>query len=367
MIDRRALLHGALAALAAPAWAADDRLGGRLRDAPDFGRRVADRPERIGVRPHRVGGVRLERERLGPKRVIHDYGHGGAGLTLAWGCAAEVVELVAADDPGGPLAVVGSGVAGLAAAAELNARWPDRPLTVYAAELDVRRTTSWIAGGQFEASGVWRAYTDPAGRARLAGWLAASEARLAALGEPFGVTRRDRFSLDRDEGTPEVPYERGRLPFPRLTAPGRRADSWLVDPTRHLPALHAHLVRRGVRFVERRFADRGDLAALPEAVVVNATGYGAKQLVDDDAVVAQRGHLVVLERTRPLQDWFFAGGCANGVEAYVFCRYDDIVVGGTVGVGDDDPARRTSDGAVFDRLVVNAAQLFAGAVDRCRG
>jgi D-amino-acid oxidase len=39
--------------------------------------------------------VRLEREplRAGPP-VVHCYGHGGAGVTLSWGCAAEVRELV---------------------------------------------------------------------------------------------------------------------------------------------------------------------------------------------------------------------------------------------------------------------------------
>ena len=28
--------------------------------------------------------------------MVHDYGHGGAGVTLSWGCAEEVVELVTA-------------------------------------------------------------------------------------------------------------------------------------------------------------------------------------------------------------------------------------------------------------------------------
>ena len=28
--------------------------------------------------------------------IIHNYGHGGAGVTLSWGCAAEVVERVGA-------------------------------------------------------------------------------------------------------------------------------------------------------------------------------------------------------------------------------------------------------------------------------
>lgn len=49
--------------------------------------------ERVGLRPVRPE-VRLElEERAGGRAVIHDYGHGGAGFTLAWGCADEVVEL----------------------------------------------------------------------------------------------------------------------------------------------------------------------------------------------------------------------------------------------------------------------------------
>jgi D-amino-acid oxidase len=38
--------------------------------------------------------VRLEAEERGAGTVVHCYGHGGAGVTLAWGCAEEVVELV---------------------------------------------------------------------------------------------------------------------------------------------------------------------------------------------------------------------------------------------------------------------------------
>ena len=44
-----------------------------------------------GLRPTRLGGPRVER--VG--RIIHCYGHGGAGVTLSWGCAQEVVKLAA--------------------------------------------------------------------------------------------------------------------------------------------------------------------------------------------------------------------------------------------------------------------------------
>ena len=53
--------------------------------------------ERVGLRPFRRGGVCLRGERLRDGRpVIHNYGHGGAGFTLSWGCARRVADLARA-------------------------------------------------------------------------------------------------------------------------------------------------------------------------------------------------------------------------------------------------------------------------------
>jgi D-amino-acid oxidase len=49
--------------------------------------------EAVGLRPARPS-VRLEAEARAGGTVVHCYGHGGAGVTLAWGCAEEVVGLV---------------------------------------------------------------------------------------------------------------------------------------------------------------------------------------------------------------------------------------------------------------------------------
>ncbi|HEY3709683.1 MAG TPA: FAD-dependent oxidoreductase [Amycolatopsis sp.] len=54
----------------------------QLADAAVLGTRAGLRPGRPSVRLERIGNV------------VHDYGHGGAGVTLAWGCADDVVELV---------------------------------------------------------------------------------------------------------------------------------------------------------------------------------------------------------------------------------------------------------------------------------
>lgn len=95
-------------------------LGGTFDDGrwdttpcPDTGRAIVRRcvamlPElraahvlahRVGLRPMRSGGVRLETDQsalAGRARLIHNYGHGGAGITLAWGCADAVAALATA-------------------------------------------------------------------------------------------------------------------------------------------------------------------------------------------------------------------------------------------------------------------------------
>jgi D-amino-acid oxidase len=53
-----------------------------LKDAPVLGHAVGVRPARAAVRLERDGDI------------VHCYGHGGAGVTLSWGCADEVVRLV---------------------------------------------------------------------------------------------------------------------------------------------------------------------------------------------------------------------------------------------------------------------------------
>ena len=53
----------------------------------------------VGLRPGRPT-VRLEAERPGPGRLlVHDYGHGGSGVTLSWGCAEDVAALIRAERP----------------------------------------------------------------------------------------------------------------------------------------------------------------------------------------------------------------------------------------------------------------------------
>ena len=46
----------------------------------------------VGLRPFRSSGFRVEKEKLGRKMVVHNYGHGGGGITLSWGTSQLAVD-----------------------------------------------------------------------------------------------------------------------------------------------------------------------------------------------------------------------------------------------------------------------------------
>jgi hypothetical protein len=364
---------------------------GEILPDPDFSLLMPAASRLVGVRPHRAGGVRLELEdggipsRHGSKFLIHNYGHGAAGITLSFGCAsvaADHVRTLLADmrrsRTRASVAVIGSGVIGLTTAAELRRRWRNLPITIYAKDLDVRKTTSFVAGGQFKPSGICDEYDTEDGLKVLADYLRRSRDRIVELqnssrAQRYGIAIRRDYTLDHDnpaydDCTPldVVPaYRTGTLPFASLGITGREYRTWLINPTILLPRLVSDLRRNAVRFRSRRFESRDDLAELRENIVVNCTGYGARALMSDVSVRPQRGHLVVLRRTLPRQFYFFSGGCSNGRTMYVFCRHHDIVVGGTAQADDSEVIDTGRDQPIFDRILRNARAVFDGRPADC--
>src|SRR3954453_6682779 len=105
-----------------------------------------------GVRPYRSGSYRLDAETASGAFLVHNYGHGGAGITLSWGCAAKVRDIVKAHVAATHetrVAVLGSGVMGRSAAKRL--RDLGLQVTIYA-ERPWALTTSAKAGGQWAVS-----------------------------------------------------------------------------------------------------------------------------------------------------------------------------------------------------------------------
>jgi hypothetical protein len=86
----------------------------------------------VGLRPFRPSGFLVRAELLGDKLLVHNYGHGGAGVTLSWGTAHLALEEVTKSGRKGPAAVLGCGAVGLAAARLLQSRGFE--VTIYAKE-----------------------------------------------------------------------------------------------------------------------------------------------------------------------------------------------------------------------------------------
>ena len=110
-------------------------MSGTSLPAPDFAWDPVARPPVAGIRPYRDGTFRLASETVGSKFVVHNYGHGGGGITLSWGCALEVVDMVRLRgvSAGAKVAVLGAGAIGLTSAVALAEAGFD--VAVYAEKL----------------------------------------------------------------------------------------------------------------------------------------------------------------------------------------------------------------------------------------
>ncbi len=164
--DRRDFLRGALATSALLMATRSRGLAAALSPVRHFPpvKVARDRINRevVGLRPYRAEGFKVEAERIGDKLLVHNYGHGGAGITLSWGTASLAVDLLSEPPAvaGGSrrnrssrrsprrFAVLGCGVNGLSTARLLQRRFQDGPgtVTIYAKDLPPE-TTSNIAGG----------------------------------------------------------------------------------------------------------------------------------------------------------------------------------------------------------------------------
>lgn len=102
----------------------------------------------VGLRPYRPVGFVVRAEAFGDKRLVHNYGHGGSGITLSWGTSRLTVDL-GLSGHSGPVAVIGAGVVGLSTLRLVQKAGFD--VTVYAKALPPD-TTSNIAGGQWRPS-----------------------------------------------------------------------------------------------------------------------------------------------------------------------------------------------------------------------
>jgi D-amino-acid oxidase len=354
LLDRRSFAAGSAALLSGCATVGTRRYSGCTPLAPV----IADQSRVIrtmaGLRPYRRSGFVVRADHLGEKRLVHNYGHGGAGITLSWGTSKLAAEL-GLQGHSGPVAVLGSGVVGLSTARLVQEA--GFPVTIYAAALPPD-TTSNIAGGQFHPFGLFRddAVT-PQWKTQFAQALDYSWRRYQIMvGDDYGIRWLPTY-VETDSPDAKViatfpPINRmltaSEHPFPWSSA--LRYDTMYVETGRYLRQMIRDVQTAGGRIDVRRFATPADIAALPESLVFNCTGLGSRELFNDRDLHPARGQLAILE-PQPEVRYAFTGG-----PGYMFPRPDGIILGGTFELDQWDA---TPDPQTIARILASHKRFFA--------
>lgn len=296
--------------------------------------------EVVGLRPYRPAGFVVEAQRLGSKLLVHNYGHGGAGVTLSWGTASLAIDLardfLAARRSPARFAVLGCGVSGLSTALLLQRHFQNGPgtVTIYAKDLPPN-TTSNVAGAWWSPTSVYEApeVTTRFRQQFLSACKISNRAFQLLVGAEYGVRWIETFELMRHEAGLQreltggndlyFQYEIHRDPdkyfgFPYV----RQYTTMLIEPSIYLSALLRDFYIAGGRVVVKEFKNRAELARLREHVIFNCTGLGSRALFDDQELVPVRGQIEVLLPQPEVDYCYLSSG-------YMFPRRDGIVLGGT--------------------------------------
>jgi len=329
----------------------------------------------VCLRPFRAAGPRLDTERIRDTLVVHNYGHGGSGWSLSWGSSTVAANkaLVASNalaQSSDRIAVVGCGALGLTSA--VLAQAAGKAVTIYAREA-IQQTQSARASGSFTPDSRI-ALADAVSPEFPALWEEMARTshqtfrgHVGLAGDP--VRWIDRYSVSDQPATiSQLPAEgdlkfaayRGRLqdlypqgenlrpadtPFRADTV--RRRSVLMFNIANYSQMLMTQFQLAGGRTEQREFHDPQELADLPEKVVINCTGYGARALWRDESIVPVRGQISHLI---PQAGFDYA---LDYRDVNVIPRSDGIVVqvvaGGDMrGYNDDSlvPDARESDAAV---------------------
>jgi D-amino-acid oxidase len=308
-----------------------------------------------GLRPYRRSGFVVRAEPLGDKKLVHNYGHGGGGITLSWGSSKLATEL-GLQGHSGPVAVLGAGVMGLSTARLVQEA--GFPVTIYTAALPPD-TTSNIAGGQFHPFSVFRDDSvTPEFKAQFLRAVDYSWRRFQIMvGDDYGIrwlpTYVETDSRDAQLLANFPPVNRllsqAEHPFPWASA--LRYDTMYVETGRYLRQMLRDVQLAGGKVEVRSFATPAEIALLPERLVLNCTGLGSRDLFGDQELQPIRGQLAILE---PQPEVRYA---ALGDFGYMFPRADGILLGGTF---ERDVWEATPQQAAIARIVESHRRFFAG-------
>jgi D-amino-acid oxidase len=298
----------------------------------------------IGLRPHRPSGFVLRSEQLDGKTIVHNFGHGGSGMSLSWGTASMATEM-AMSHLERKAAVMGSGVVGLTSARELQRHGFD--VTIYAATVPPDTTSNMSLAGFTPTSGLIDfPKRTPEWDAQFTQAVRIAYRRLQLLiGPKYGVSWIKQYAPTDNEqagrGTNQllpadiqgtrVILQPGEHPFPTKYAIER--EEMRIEPSIYLDALMNDFLMWGGKVVIRKFETPRDVTSLSENVIVNCTGLGSKALFNDPELMPLKGQLVVMVPQSEIT-YGTTGGARAPVTpdagfVHMMPRSDGIILGGT--------------------------------------
>jgi D-amino-acid oxidase len=354
-LDRRAFTAGSVALISGCATISDRAAAPCTPLAP-----VKVDPSRVvrtvaGLRPYRASGFVVRREQIGDKALVHNYGHGGAGITLSWGSSRLATNL-GLQGHNGSVAVIGAGIMGLTTARLVQEA--GFPVTIYAAALPPD-TTSNVAAGQISPFGHFRddAVTQE-WRSQFLTAMDYSWRRFQLLaGEDYGVRWLPTYVEAAGPPDPTNPLHR-YSPGSRILSPGEHPfpfddvsiyHTMYVETGRFLQRLTSDIQGSGGRIEVRRFTSVSEFSGLPEGLVFNCTGLGSRELFGDTELIPVRGQLAILT-PQPEVRYAFTGDTG-----YMFSRPDGIILGGTFERGEESAI---AEPATIERILARHAKLF---------
>lgn len=335
----------------------------------------------VGLRPFRPAGFRVATERLDDKTIIHNYGHGGAGISLSWGTGLLAAEL-AEPHPSRQAAVIGAGAVGLATARQLQRRGFD--VTIHARALPPDTTSNMAYAGFSPLSNLVSApERTPAFDAQFDRAVRASYEQLQLFaGAGRGVswlttyTWTNRLSGRRveDSGLDETEsgldpgldvaatvLQPGEHPFPGAYA--LRRPTLRIEPSIYLDELMEEFLLFGGRVRIRDFETLRDLMSLDEPLIANCTGLGARALFGDETMTPVKGQLTFLA-PQPEIGYSLEGSAPGGGRIGVLPRSDGIALGHVMKRG--DWSLEPIEEEITTRLE-RAGRLFAAMADDTSG